>query len=993
MKTRLLCIPVPACLAAITLSSCLVPMTALAATFRWDPGQTPLTPSGGSGDWDLSTANWSNGTSNVLWANGINDYAIFGGTAGTVNVATSVNINRLIFQTSGYTLGGAVALDITGNTPQINANSGITATINSTLVFAGTDSITKSGGGKISLTGAGNSYTGATVVNGGILALETTGTLPTGNTLTISNAEFSMTGSATGPRTQTVGALNRNVGWDVITLTADAAQPITLTAASLSNRAVGSSILLRGTGLGTMTPGTAGAANILFSTAPTPTTSVTSVANHPFTSTGNGALGTPQAAVLRGVTVDTDATGRGGSFATYDPTKGVRALSSEEKLTVADGNAYTDASVGDNVVIDLTGAFSIAGKQTNTLQVNNTSGSPQTLTNSGSALLPSNGLLFTGDSETTLTGGTLTFNNGSGADSDILIYSSNSATVTISNSFAVSGGSLRSFVFGGPGNFIITSSQVPSSSNGGNYLNGPGNVELRSNSWGPSSAGTVINGGTVTLGTGFALRTTVSRPMFLANGATFDINNITLASTPTSGLDSLNNVNGYGGTATNSGDTVTNLTLSNQNGANADFAGTVSGNINLILNRQGDGAVNGRSQKFTSALTYVGSTAITSASTSSTTAPGTAANPTGFMIIGGGGSLPSTTDLTLGGRITVNGIPYGVETDGANGNGVLTLGDTVATGGPVNQTVASLATGLNPGPVTAVRGGAATNSTLTINGSADTTFAGILGGPGVADKRLAIVRGGTGHLTLSGANNYIGDTTISHPAAKLTLSSTGSLAFIIGANGVNNKIAGVAQTTGSVTLAGTFNFDLTGADVALGNSWQIVAPALLPTTSFTGLSVTGFTGAGGVWTKPDGEDANWVFRASTGALTYELSASGGGSYSTWASNNGIPGESATGDFDSDGISNLIEYALGTDPKVSTTPAGTYSGNVVTFTKGADAIANGDVSWIIQESDDLGISDPWASVVTQAAGDSSATISYTLPAGKPKVFVRLIVTQN
>ena len=54
------------------------------------------------------------------------------------------------------------------------------------------------------------------------------------------------------------------------------------------------------------------------------------------------------------------------------------------------------------------------------------------------------------------------------------------------------------------------------------------------------------------------------------------------------------------------------------------------------------------------------------------------------------------------------------------------------------------------------------------------------------------------------------------------------------------------------------------------------------------------------------------------------------------------------------------------------------------------MANGDVTWAIQESDDLGVTDAWQTV-TPTVNDNS-TISYALPTGKPKVFVRLLVGQ-
>lgn len=148
-----------------------------------------------------------------------------------------------------------------------------------------------------------------------------------------------------------------------------------------------------------------------------------------------------------------------------------------------------------------------------------------------------------------------------------------------------------------------------------------------------------------------------------------------------------------------------------------------------------------------------------------------------------------------------------------------------------------------------------------------------------------------------------------------------------------------------------------------------------------------FTEAGDVWTMVDGANT-WTFTEATGVLS--LATAGGSNYSTWATANGIPGEPASGDFDKDGLSNLMEYALGEDPTTSSTPAGTLTGGVLSFAKGADAFSNGDVAWAIEESDDLGISDPW-SVVTPTVNNST-TISYTLPTGQPKVFARLVVTQ-
>jgi hypothetical protein len=135
--------------------------------------------------------------------------------------------------------------------------------------------------------------------------------------------------------------------------------------------------------------------------------------------------------------------------------------------------------------------------------------------------------------------------------------------------------------------------------------------------------------------------------------------------------------------------------------------------------------------------------------------------------------------------------------------------------------------------------------------------------------------------------------------------------------------------------------------------------------------------------------------------TISLSASGdlkmtaipsAGSYTTWASANGIPGELAGGDFDKDGLTNFTEYALaGLNPTVPNASPGTFTGNLLSFSKRPDAVANNDVTYAIQESDDLGILDPWT-VVTPTSNTSSV-ITYQLPAGSPRKFARLRLLPN
>ena len=325
--------------------------------------------------------------------------------------------------------------------------------------------------------------------------------------------------------------------------------------------------------------------------------------------------------------------------------------------------------------------MTITGKSTNTLQLDNTNGSTaMTITNSGTALFPVNGLLFTGSAPITLTGGSLSFTNNSGANNDMVIMSTNTAGVTIATTLASSGNNQKSYTFGGPGNFIISVTPVTGSS-GGVFFDGPGTATLTSNSWGPSSSGTIINGGAVILGTGFALSASVTRPVSVAAGATLNINNVAVASTINAGVDALNNINGLGGTVTNGGSTLTNLPLSLDNSA-GNFAGSITGKINLIIAKQGSTSTTD-TQILTGPSTYTGSTLITSNSA-------LAGVTTAELQIGFGGSLPSTTTVTLGGGFATSGTV--VTTD----SGVLVLGDA---NGPVSQTIGGLATaGTGTGP-------------------------------------------------------------------------------------------------------------------------------------------------------------------------------------------------------------------------------------------------------------------------------------------------------
>ena len=74
------------------------------------------------------------------------------------------------------------------------------------------------------------------------------------------------------------------------------------------------------------------------------------------------------------------------------------------------------------------------------------------------------------------------------------------------------------------------------------------------------------------------------------------------------------------------------------------------------------------------------------------------------------------------------------------------------------------------------------------------------------------------------------------------------------------------------------------------------------------------------------------------------------------------------------MNNLVEYALaGRNPAAADGSAGTFTGNLLSFAKRTDATG---ISYLIQESDDVGMTDGWVAVTPTT--DNPTTITYALP---------------
>ena len=106
-------------------------------------------------------------------------------------------------------------------------------------------------------------------------------------------------------------------------------------------------------------------------------------------------------------------------------------------------------------------------------------------------------------------------------------------------------------------------------------------------------------------------------------------------------------------------------------------------------------------------------------------------------------------------------------------------------------------------------------------------------------------------------------------------------------------------------------------------------------------------------------------------------------FGTWASAN-APGQTASQDHDGDGVPNGVEYFMGLTGSSFTANPQPVDGTI-TWPRGADA--NG-VTFKVLSSTDL---DTWEDVTASADVSNPTSVSYTLPSGQGKRFVRLEVT--
>ncbi len=461
---------------------------------------------------------------------------------------------------------------------------------------------------------------------------------------------------------------------------------------------------------------------------------------------------------------------------------------------------------------------------------------------------------------------------------------------------------------------------------------------------------TTLSAGTINLGIAEIAGT--SGPLgnsAASNPGSIVLNGGTLQYSPSNN----NDYSGRFSTAVNQGYNV------NTNGQTVTWATALTSNGGTLI-KSGAGTIT-----LTAANTYTGNTTLSGTGTLRIT---NAANTTpGVFVIGAGTTLNLASFSNYGVASAMGSRLATSETNGGNsattGIGLHFQGGTLqytgSTAQSTNRQIRLLnsatntidASGTGSGTLSFTHTGANINlfetvgtRSLNLTGSntGANTFA--IGLTNQGTNATSLTKSGVGTWVLTGANTYTGNTTVS--VGTLSLSSP--------------YLADASTLT--IATGATLNLNYTGTDIvaSLDLGGSVKTTGTFDSTNSGGL----ITGNG---------------KIQVGAAT--------ANFSTWATANGINGEPATGDFDKDGLSNLVEYALGLNPTTSSVPAGTFIGGVLSFTKGSEAFANGDLTYEIETSTTLAT---WSVVVANNAAQS--TMTYTLPTGLPKEFARLKVTQ-
>ena len=314
------------------------------------------------------------------------------------------------------------------------------------------------------------------------------------------------------------------------------------------------------------------------------------------------------------------------------------------------------------------------------------------------------------------------------------------------------------------------------------------------------------------------------------------------------------------------------------------------------------------------------------------------------------GSNGGNSNLNLSGGTFITGRGFDNNSTGTAGSANLNFSN----GGTLKLSadIASLATSTTSKPFNVTTG---TGGGIIDTNGFSTTLALAISGTG------SLTKTGPGTLTLSAANTYSGDTTV----------SAGTLA--IEAVNASNETSTVTIAASEATLHLAYGGTDTVDKLFFGTTQQpdgdysasgVPVGATIPADRFTG----------------------------TGTLTVTSGPASGTTFSAWITGTFANGQIPEGqrgpnqDFDNDGISNLVEFAIdGEDPTVPKATVGSFNGTTLSFTKRSGTTG---LTYDIESSTDLA---GWIVLAKPPVVETAESISCTLTPGSPvKNFARLKV---
>jgi len=737
----------------------------------------------GAGVWSLSGANTvgamdlSGGTLAVS-----SDASLGGG-------ATPINFNGGTLRVEGVTLNSLSAhtLNWSGGGFEIK-NSANNFTVGQ--VLSGTGGLAKLGAGALTLNGtAANTYSGATNVNGGTLALDFTNLatptdlIASSSALNFGGGALSIKANGTGSTSQTFNGVALNSGGGSILVDPNNGPGTTVTLGTLTATAAGGSLLV-GTAPG------AGTGTVAFYT-----NSVTDA---------TGILG------ARVAFAD-------GSAAGYDwaakvsPSDPLIAYGGYTALAVTGSDANNSRiSAGTT----LTG-----GVNTNTLKIE-APAAGQSLALGGTTLsLTGGGLLATGSNAFTISGGTLTAGNGTGAY-ELVIQQFNSGGLNISASIANSGTNATALTKAGSGTLTLSGSLA-------------------------ATGAVAVNAGRLTLATGsYPIASGAARTISIATGASLELS-------ATAGTNYLPADSGQalsisgGGTLVKTGTGTMVLVNGNTYGALAMSAGGLidvqGGLLQASTNYHGNMSGNQASINVASGATFacgelsLSLDALTGAGTF-TGGYGASAMTETIGVANGSGTFTGVVNLTS----VVTLLKVGTGTQVLGGSNTYTGPTTVYAG------TLQIGAGGTTGSLSAsssISGWA--GAMLAFNRSDSVTLSNAISGG------IGFQQSGGGLLTLTGSNSFSGPTTVNSGTLQLGNGSTGSVSpssavsVMPGATLVvnlkNSSFANSVSNGGVVAVTGTNANTISGVINGSGGFTQMSTglTAITGSNSYTGATTIG----------------------------------------------------------------------------------------------------------------------------------------------------------